>query len=141
MYFYFHHCEVFCIFSEFYCFSSILMIVHVTVTFQEIIQMKLENSQLKDFENKLEGQITSQQSAKFTLQSQHKILEEEHKQVHFTFYCVCIPFYAHFILFISFYSISAQMRICFSNFVFYFSKFVFLHFNNCIIRQMKRSEN
>ena len=44
--------------------------------------MRLENSQLKDFENRLEGQITSQQSATFTLESQHKILEKEHEQVH-----------------------------------------------------------
>ena len=43
--------------------------------------MKYENSRLKDFENNLESRISSEQSAKLSLENHAKRLEEDHNQV------------------------------------------------------------
>ena len=49
--------------------------------------MKYENSRLKDFENNLESRISSEQSAKLSLENHAKRLEEDHNQV-----CACVIF-------------------------------------------------
>ena len=45
--------------------------------------MKYENSRLKDFESNLESRISTEQSAKLSLENQAKKLEEDHDQVSF----------------------------------------------------------
>ena len=49
--------------------------------------MKIENSRLKDFESNLESRISTEQSAKLSLENRTKLLEEDHIQV-----SVCVKF-------------------------------------------------